>query len=151
MMSLISTLPEILTTIIARNSKETLERIQSWSRVKTPSSIKIMIEPNVSHPGPYVFEPERSEGQKDIGRMHARGSATAPPSEARVSEGQRQVFKYYSAVYNDLTFQWCEKGLEMNKSIVYYNTDGKAKRRLADGIGYFAMDNTEDLLFGSLG
>lgn len=39
----------------------------------------------------------------------------------------------------------------MNKSIVYYNTDGKAKRRLADGIGYFAMDNTEDLLFGSLG
>ncbi|KAG1384772.1 hypothetical protein G6F61_000128 [Rhizopus arrhizus] len=27
------------------------------------------------------------------------------------------IFKYYSAVYNDLTFQWCEKGLETNKCI----------------------------------
>ncbi|KAG1121419.1 hypothetical protein G6F42_012445 [Rhizopus arrhizus] len=55
------------------------------------------------------------------------------------------IFKYYSAVYNDLTFQWCEKGLETNKCIVYYNTDSKAKRRLADGVGYFVMDNTENL------
>ncbi|CEP14615.1 hypothetical protein [Parasitella parasitica] len=61
------------------------------------------------------------------------------------------IFKYYSAVYNDLTFQWCEKGLETNKCIVYYNADGKAKRRLADGIGYLVMDNSENLLFESSG
>ncbi|KAL7317644.1 hypothetical protein PS15m_012311 [Mucor circinelloides] len=34
------------------------------SRVKTPSSIKIMIEPDVSHPGTNVFVPERSEAQR---------------------------------------------------------------------------------------
>ncbi|KAI8094000.1 hypothetical protein BDF21DRAFT_489601 [Thamnidium elegans] len=96
------------------------------------------------------------------------------------------IFKYYSAVYNDSTFQWysseltvpsiivvpypgpfaviqlqkmtpppspctCEKVLETNKCIVYYNTDDKVKRRLADDIGYFVMDNTESLLFESSG
>lgn len=53
---------------------------------ETPSSIKITIEPDVSHPGPYVFVPERSEGQKIVGRMDSCGSATAPPSEARISD-----------------------------------------------------------------
>ncbi|KAL9537075.1 hypothetical protein MBANPS3_012105, partial [Mucor bainieri] len=45
----------------------------------------------------------------------------------------------------------CEKSLETNKCIVYYNSDGKAKKRLADGIGYFVVDNTETLLLESSG
>ncbi|KAL7309391.1 hypothetical protein PS15m_011482 [Mucor circinelloides] len=43
------------------------------------------MNPDKLHPGPYVFVQERSEGQKNVGRIHARGSA---PEQ---SEGQRLI------------------------------------------------------------
>ncbi|KAG1297745.1 hypothetical protein G6F61_003811 [Rhizopus arrhizus] len=53
------------------------------------------------------------------------------------------VFKYYSAVYQDINFQWCEKGLKGNSCLKYFNLEEKGKKRLADGIGYVVADNTE--------
>ncbi|KAG2234829.1 hypothetical protein INT48_006746 [Thamnidium elegans] len=57
----------------------------------------------------------------------------------------------YASNMNEPYSNKCEKVLETNKCIVYYNTDDKVKRRLADDIGYFVMDNTESLLFESSG
>ncbi|CEP19901.1 hypothetical protein [Parasitella parasitica] len=61
------------------------------------------------------------------------------------------VFKYYNAVYQDINFQWCEKGLEGNKCLKYYNLEEKGKKRLADGIGYVVAESTESMLIESSG
>ncbi|KAG1041166.1 hypothetical protein G6F43_012149 [Rhizopus delemar] len=61
------------------------------------------------------------------------------------------VFKYYSAVYQDINFQWCEKGLKGNSCLKYFNLEEKGKKRLADGIGYVVADNTERMLIESSG
>ncbi|KAI8881107.1 hypothetical protein K501DRAFT_153849, partial [Backusella circina FSU 941] len=56
------------------------------------------------------------------------------------------LFKYYSTVYQDINFQWCERGVEGNRCLKYYKLEEKGKRRLADGIGYVVGDNTESML-----
>ncbi|EPB89155.1 hypothetical protein HMPREF1544_04022 [Mucor circinelloides 1006PhL] len=60
----------------------------AMSRVKTPSSIKIMIEPDVSHPEPYVFVPEQSEDQRKCWKDARPRQRDGAPER---SEGQRLV------------------------------------------------------------
>lgn len=45
----------------------------------------------------------------------------------------------------------CEKGLEGNRCLKYYNLEERGKKRLADGIGYVVADNTESMLIESSG
>ncbi|KAI7888701.1 uncharacterized protein EV154DRAFT_304183 [Mucor mucedo] len=61
------------------------------------------------------------------------------------------IFKYYSAVYQNINFQWCEKGLDGNKCLKYFDLEDQGKKRLADGIGYVVADNTESMLIESSG
>lgn len=59
-------------------------------------------------------------------------------------------YKYIIILIPHLKFR-CEKGLETNKCVIYYTFDDKAKKRLADGIGYFVTDNSENSLIESSG
>ncbi|CEG82487.1 hypothetical protein RMATCC62417_16553 [Rhizopus microsporus] len=61
------------------------------------------------------------------------------------------LFKYFSAAYSTIAFQWCEKGLETNRYVSLYHTDTTGRKRLADGVGYTAAEQLEALLVESSG
>ncbi|KAI8373757.1 hypothetical protein BD560DRAFT_423122 [Blakeslea trispora] len=54
------------------------------------------------------------------------------------------IFKYFSAVFKNLTFMWREKGLEANKQLAVCLDD--EQKKLMDGIGYSVRDKAERLV-----
>lgn len=54
------------------------------------------------------------------------------------------LFKYFSAVYKNTSFMWCEKGLIANKQLAICLSD--EQKKMMNGIGYSLKDKTERLM-----
>ncbi|CAO3702389.1 unnamed protein product [Rhizopus stolonifer] len=104
----------------------------------------------------YKFDPTHSESDKKaikllkyiINDYHANCEKPVYYADANertpYCEYIVPIFKYFSAVYKNLSFMWCEKGLVANKQLVICLDDDQKK--LMDGIGYSIRDKSERLI-----
>ncbi|CEG69060.1 hypothetical protein RMATCC62417_05204 [Rhizopus microsporus] len=54
------------------------------------------------------------------------------------------IFKYFNALYKNILFMWCEKGLMANKHLTICLSD--EQKKMMDRIGYSLKDKTERLI-----